>query len=189
MGKLGNAVDGIQNMTKAFPIDDFHNVLGPLGDFIKNNQESVAASLANVSNITAQIASGQGTVGKLIYNDSLYSNAMVIVNNLHPIEAKADNLFASINLVVTNLSAGQGTLGKLLTDDTLHRQLTEGMTNLDQILLKVNQGTGTVARVINEPEMYKNIKLTMQKVDKATESLEDQGPLSIISILASPLGL
>jgi phospholipid/cholesterol/gamma-HCH transport system substrate-binding protein len=189
IAKLGNAVDGIGNLTKAFPVDDFHNVLGPLGDFIKNNKDSVSASLSNVSNITAQIASGQGTVGKLIYDDSLYSNAMVIVNNLHPIEAKADNLFANVNQVVTNLSAGKGTLGKLLTDDTLHRQLTEGLTNLDQILLKINQTNGTLGKVINDPEMYKNVKLTMQKVDKATETLEDQGPLSILSLLATPLGL
>lgn len=189
MGKLGNAVDGFQNITKAFPIDDFHNVLGPLGDFIKNNKESMSASLSNISNITAQIASGQGTVGKVIYEDTLYASALTTVSNIQTAGASANDLIASVKLVVTNLSAGQGTLGKLLTDDTLHRQLTEGMTNLDQILLKVNQGTGTVAKVINEPEMYKNIKLTMQKVDKATETLEDTGPLSVLSILATPLGL
>jgi len=189
MGKLSGAVDGIQNLTKAFSVDDFHNVLGPLGDFVKNNKDSVTASLSNISNITHQIASGQGTVGKLIYDDTLYAKALEVASNVQPIEAHADQMIASITQVVTNLSAGQGTLGKLLTDDTLHRQLTEGMTNLDQILLKVNTGTGTVAKVINDGEMYKNIKLTMQKVDKATETLEDQGPLSVLSILASPLGL
>ena len=35
--------------------------------------------------------------------------------------------------------------------------------------------------------LIKNANLTLQKLDKATESLEDQGPLSVIGILINPL--
>jgi phospholipid/cholesterol/gamma-HCH transport system substrate-binding protein len=61
------------------------------------------------------------------------------------------------------------------------------MTNLREILEKINQGQGTVGKLVNEQEFYKNAKLTLQKVDKATESLEDQGPLSVIGIIANGL--
>jgi phospholipid/cholesterol/gamma-HCH transport system substrate-binding protein len=189
MSKLSGAVDGIQNMTKTFSGDDIHNLFGPLGDFFKSHKDELAATLANVTNVTGKIASGQGTVGKLIYEDTLYASALTTVSNLQTAGASANDLIAAVKLVVTNASAGQGTLGKLLTDDTLYRQFTEGMTNVNQILLKVNQGTGTVAKLVNDPEMYKNLKLTMQKFDKAADGLEDQGPLSVISILATPLGL
>jgi phospholipid/cholesterol/gamma-HCH transport system substrate-binding protein len=189
MSKLSGAVDGIQNMTKAFSSDDIHNLFGPLGDFFKSHRDELAVTLANITNVTGKIASGQGTVGKMIYEDTLYASALNTVSNLQGTGASANDLIASIKLVVTNLSAGQGTLGKLMTDDTLHRQLVEGMTNVNEILLKVNKGNGTVAKLVNEPEMYQNLKLTMQKFDKAADGLEDQGPLSVISILAGPLGL
>jgi phospholipid/cholesterol/gamma-HCH transport system substrate-binding protein len=61
------------------------------------------------------------------------------------------------------------------------------MTNLKEILEKINQGNGTVGKLVNDQEFYKNAKLTLQKVDKATEGLEDQGPLSVIGILANGL--
>ena len=35
--------------------------------------------------------------------------------------------------------------------------------------------------------LLKNAKLTLQKVEKATEGLEDQGPLSVIGIAINPL--
>ena len=54
------------------------------------------------------------------------------------------------------------------------------MTNLNQILLKVNQGQGTVGKLVNDQEFYKNAKLTLQKMDKMADSLEDQGPLSVV---------
>ena len=71
MTKLDGAVDGIQNMTKTFASDDIHNLFGPLGDFFKSHKDELAATIANVTNITGQIASGQGTVGRLIYTDAL----------------------------------------------------------------------------------------------------------------------
>jgi phospholipid/cholesterol/gamma-HCH transport system substrate-binding protein len=61
------------------------------------------------------------------------------------------------------------------------------MTNLDQILLKINQGQGTIGKLVNDQEFYRNARLTMQKVDKATEGLEDQGPLTVLGIVANNL--
>jgi phospholipid/cholesterol/gamma-HCH transport system substrate-binding protein len=61
------------------------------------------------------------------------------------------------------------------------------MTNLKQILQKINQGKGTVGKIINDEEFYKNAKLTLQKLDQATEGLEDQGPLSILGLAVGKL--
>lgn len=189
MTKLDGAVDGIQNMTKTFASDDIHNLFGPLGDFFKSHKDELAATIANVTNITGQIASGQGTVGKLIYEDALYASALTTVSNLQATAAEANDMIASVKLVVNNARAGQGTLGKLLTDETLYHEATGSMTNLNQILFKINQGNGTVGKLINDQEFYKNAKLSLQKLDKAADGLEDTGPLSVIGIMANQIGL
>ena len=74
-----------------------------------------------------------------------------------------------------------------MKDDALYRETTASMTNLKEILQKVNQGQGTVGKLINDQEFYKNAKMTLQKLDKATEGLEDQGPLSVMGILVNNL--
>jgi phospholipid/cholesterol/gamma-HCH transport system substrate-binding protein len=189
MTKLDGAVDGIQSMTKTFASDDIHNLFGPLGDFFKSHRDELAATIANITNITGQVASGQGTVGRLIYEDALYASALATVSNLQATAASADETIAAIKLVVTNAAAGQGTIGKLLTDETLYHAATGSMTNLNEILLKINKGDGTIAKLVNDQEFYKNAQLSLQKLDKAADGLEDQGPLSVIGLLASPLGL
>jgi phospholipid/cholesterol/gamma-HCH transport system substrate-binding protein len=60
-------------------------------------------------------------------------------------------------------------------------------TNLKEILQKINQGQGTVGKLLNDESFYKNAKMTLQKVDKATEDLEDQGPLSVLGIAVNGL--
>jgi phospholipid/cholesterol/gamma-HCH transport system substrate-binding protein len=189
MTKLNSAVDSIQSMTKTFASDDIHNLFGPLGDFFKSNRDKLSATIDNITNISGQIASHQGTVGRLIYEDSLYTSALTTVSNLQSAGASAKDMIAQIQLVITNAQSGKGTLGKLLTDDQLYNATTSSMTNLNQILMKINNGNGTIAKLVNDQEFYKNAKLSLQKLDKAADGLEDQGPLSIIGILAGPLGL
>ena len=61
------------------------------------------------------------------------------------------------------------------------------MANLRQVLEKINQGQGSVGKIVNDKEFYNNAKLTLQKLDKATEGLEDQGPLSVLGLIVNNL--
>jgi phospholipid/cholesterol/gamma-HCH transport system substrate-binding protein len=182
MAKLDAAAGGIQNLTKSFTGDKIDNLLGPLTDFIKQNSAPITATISNIKNVTSQIASGQGSVGKMIYDDTLYNTALSTVSNLQ-------DTAISVHTAVNNISSGQGTIGKLLTDDTLYRSTAGAMTNLESILIKVNQGQGTVGKLVNDQDFYKNAKLSLQKLDKAADSLEDTGPLSVIGIMANQFGL
>jgi len=65
----------------------------------------VDKGLDNVNVILADVRAGKGTIGKLIYDPTLYDQAK---------EAAAHG-----NAMLRDARAGKGTLGKLATDDTL----------------------------------------------------------------------
>ena len=176
MVKLDNAATGIGNITKSFSGDSINNLLGPMTDLIKQNSGRISNTLSNMDSISSQIASGQGTVGKFIYQDTLYTSALSTVTNLQEAVLQAKEL-------VSGISSGQGTLGKLATDDALYNSTEASMTNLNQILLKINRGDGTIGALVNSKEFYSNAKLSLQKLDKAADSLEDTGPLSVVGIV------
>ena len=178
MAKVDEAAAGIKRFGDSFTGDKIDNLLGPLTDFIKQNSGHIGGAISNIESISGQIASGQGTVGKLIYEDSLYASALTTVTNLQ-------DTVADVRQVVSGVSAGKGTIGRLVTDETLYNATTASMTNLNQILQKVNQGQGTVGKLVNDQEFYKNAKLSLQKLDKMADGLEDQGPLSVIGIMAN----
>jgi phospholipid/cholesterol/gamma-HCH transport system substrate-binding protein len=94
---------------------------------------------------------------------------------------------ADARSVIGGVNSGKGSLGKLVNDEALYHETADAMTNLKEILEKINQGQGSVGKLVNEPEFYKNVKLTLQKVDKATEGLEDQGPLSVLGMAVNRL--
>jgi phospholipid/cholesterol/gamma-HCH transport system substrate-binding protein len=85
------------------------------------------------------------------------------------------------------VNAGHGTVGLLLKDESLFREATASMTNLKEIFEKINKGQGSVGKLVNDDGFYKNAQLTLQKLDKATEGLEDQGPLTVMGVIVGKL--
>ena len=184
----------VENLTKSFSGEKLDTILGPLTDFIKDNRSNLTATISNIKTVSERIEKGRGTVGKLINQDSLYVSAQQSISNLQnvggdikEVAANARQLLTNANQTVLDIRAGQGTVGKLLTDDTLYREATGSMTNLHEILLKINHGQGTVGQLINDSTFLNEAKLSLQKLDKATESLEDTGPLSILGTMVSSL--
>ena len=194
MVKIQNVAEGVEGLTRNFSGENFSNLLGPFTDFLKENNPRLSAILGNLQVISTRIADGQGTVGRLINEDTLYTSALSTVSNLNSTVSDVQPLFDDLKLtldqarsVVTQVNEGQGTIGKLIKDETLYRETTTAMVNLREILQKINKGQGSVGQLVNDPGFINNAKLTLQKVEKATEGLEDQGPLSILGIAVNSL--
>jgi phospholipid/cholesterol/gamma-HCH transport system substrate-binding protein len=194
MVKLENVAGGIEGLTKSFTPDNLAPLFGPITDFMKNNSTNFGAILNNTRQITEQIQQGRGTVGRLLFDDTLYNTALSAVVGLQAGTAElkttvleAKSMMTNANSIVTGINSGQGTLGKLAKDEALYRETTLAMSNMREILEKVNKGQGSVGKLVNDDSFYKNVKVSLQKLDKATEGLEDQGPLSILGIAVNSL--
>lgn len=187
MVKLEGVANGVEGLTKSFSTENLSGLLGPITDFVRNNNDRLTGIITNFKTVSDNLAQGKGTVGKLINDDTLYSNALATVSNLDGTFGDMKTLIAEAQKSVTNLNAGQGTLGLLLKDEALYRETTTAMVNLKEIMEKINHGQGSVGKLVNDESFFKNIKLTLQKVEKATEGLEDQGPLSVLGIAVNKL--
>jgi phospholipid/cholesterol/gamma-HCH transport system substrate-binding protein len=187
MSKLDNVATGVEKLTDSLTGVPIGDLIGPLTDMLREERPRISAIFDNLKTISTRIAEGQGTVGKLINDDALHQSALAAVTNL---SATADDIrltIADARVIVRQISEGQGTIGKLTQDEALYLETTAAMTNLKEILQKINQGSGTVGKLVNDDSFYRNAKLSLQKLDKATESLEDQGPLSVLGIAVGSL--
>lgn len=190
MTKLDGVIDGIDELTRNFSSDSLTSMMSPFTDFIKENQESLSSIgpiLVNMENITKAISEGKGSIGKMMMEGDMYGTAMTTLTNLEVAIGDARSIASQTKWLVTDIQQGRGSVGKLLTDDAVYVEMRDSLTQLKEIMQKVNTGEGTAGRIVNDASLYKNAKLTMQKLDKATEGLEDQGPISVIGIAAGSL--
>jgi phospholipid/cholesterol/gamma-HCH transport system substrate-binding protein len=194
MEKLDTAVGSVSGITNIFGSENFQNLLGPFTDFLKDNSPRLTAILGNLQVVSGNIADGRGTIGKLVNDPAIFDSALVTITNLAASASRFDSLAADAELILADirsltgdLAAGKGTLGRLARDEALYQETIAAMQNLREILEKVNGGQGLAGKLVNDEGLYKSVKGTLQKVEKATDGLEDQGPISVLGTVAGSL--
>ena len=112
-------------------------LLGPITDFMKQNSTNITEVMSNTREITGQIATGKGTLGKMIYDESFYQSAFATATSLQSAASEAKSLISDAQVVLGDargvmerVNSGQGTIGKLIRDETLANETTVAMTNL-----------------------------------------------------------
>jgi phospholipid/cholesterol/gamma-HCH transport system substrate-binding protein len=98
----------------------------------------------DVSGVVDKLKGGQGTLGKLLNDPTLY-------NNLNATADQARSLMASTR-------QGNGTLGKLMTSDELYKKADKAIDNAGAILADVHQQKGTIGKLVSDPTMYNEAK-------------------------------
>lgn len=155
VGVLGDTVIDINSETAVGPElkdgAELHTLEEPnLQDVVKASQgtvESLNVILAKMNRIVDSIQSGQGSVGKLIEDPTLYDQATATLAQLHALTA--------------NINEGRGSVGKLLNDDQLYDRLNDTVAKLDDIANALNSGHGSAGKLLKDDSLYNNLNSTV----------------------------
>ncbi len=199
--KFNGVADGVESLTKSLSGDQLRRLLGPLTELVKTNRTNINGMMANFATLSGRLVSGQGTLGQVLWDDSLYFGGIGVLTNLDTLTVDAQgllgqsgnildqtkDLIGDAHRLVQGIDRGEGSIGKLIKDDLLANESVAAATNLREVLGKANRGEGTVAKVLNDDWLLRNLTRTLHQVDKLTEGLEDTGPLSVAGTAAQML--
>ncbi len=121
-----------------------------------------------VDRILAFVESGQGSLGKVIYDAALYN--------------RLNSTVAQFQSLVGDVSSGKGSLGKLLVDDTLYKNANSTIDKLNAVIDDLNAGKGTAGKLLKDPTLYNNANDTIANVKKLTEDVNaGKGALGVLA--------
>jgi len=181
-----SAKDGDTLPTQVHP--DFNEVVRSSQSTLQN----MDALLKRADRILAFAESGKGSIGKLIYDPTLYNrfsdtvgDFQGIVNQIAKGQGSLGALINSndaynkflatldkINGVVDDIQAGKGTAGKFLKDPALYNNANDTIANLKQVTEGINAGKGTLGRLTKDEELADKINTTVTKLAALTSDLE-----------------
>lgn len=108
---------------------------------------AIDGMLKRVDNIVSVVERGEGSIGKLIYDDQLYGN-------LNGTAAEARKLIAQVN-------SGKGSISKLLYDDALVEDLRATLAKTNRIIDGIEQGQGTAGKLLKDSALYDDLRKTV----------------------------
>ena len=164
-GVLGETYVDIDSSQAAGPAAQNNDVLPirdhpDIQDVVRSTQgtlQNMDALLKRVDRIVAFVESGQGSVGKLVYDPTLYNRLASTVTQFQGL--------------VTEVTQGNGTIGKLISDDELYRKANATVDKLNSIIDDLNAGKGTAGKLLKDPTLYNNANETVANVKKLTDDV------------------
>lgn len=168
-------------------------VLRPLGDLVDRSREPLAETIDRLEKIVTKIDEGEGTLGRLVNNPTLYDEMTTMSARLNLLLGRLEagegtlgkllddpTLYDSLNHTMVSLAelseqlqSGKGTLGKLIADDRLYNQAAEAFSSLNAVTDKVNRGEGSLGKLVNDDALYDNLKDSMARINSIAAKIDD----------------
>jgi phospholipid/cholesterol/gamma-HCH transport system substrate-binding protein len=128
-----------------------------------------------VTDLLQKVNQGKGTLGKILNDTSIYDNF--------------DATAAEATALVKDARTGSGTIGQLMSNDELYRsvkasvdRLDSTMNKVDIIVDKINNGNGTVPKLLNDPAVFDRTNQLLTKFGTIADRIErGEGTLGKLS--------
>ena len=166
--------------------------------------------LGRVDGLLTVVESGQGNIGKLLKDDSLYDRlnaaageAQQLIKDVHSSNGTISHLLYDHDLydeirkpiqrlddMLAEVQQKKGTAGKLLYDPQLHDEALATITDArasiadgKKLLDDLNAGRGTVGKLLKDQEIYDQLDAITKKINIAMDKINSgQGTLGQLMV-------
>jgi phospholipid/cholesterol/gamma-HCH transport system substrate-binding protein len=126
-----------------------------LEDLFQQGGTTLAAlqeTIKKIDGIIDAVQVGNGTIGKLLVDETLYRRVLSIAD-------EAQKLIATLN-------SDKGTLPKLLNDDKLYDDVRGTVTRINTLMDGLEKGEGTAGKLLKDPALFDETRATIVDIRK-----------------------
>lgn len=152
---------------------------------------SLTRLTASLDTLTRQMLSGEGTMGQLIVDRTLYDRMVGLSGSLDTLLRAAtsrksflgkmlrdDRLYdeltsalSGLDSLTSGMAAGRGTLGRLFVSDSLYDALQGTAEATDSLLARLQSGEGSAGKLLTDQRLYEELLKTVVQLNATLEEL------------------
>ncbi|MCP9291433.1 MlaD family protein [Gracilimonas sediminicola] len=124
----------------------------------------------NITGIIRNLQSSTGSLNQLIQSkqsdlDAMITSAKQTMQNMDDLSSENKE---KLNSLITNLEATSAEL------ETLSSGLNETNLTLNEVLTKINNGEGTLGKMVNDPSLYNNVDSLSFNLNRLIKNMNDE---------------
>ncbi|HET9986645.1 MAG TPA: MlaD family protein [Longimicrobiales bacterium] len=131
-----------------------------LDEILVNANQAIDTAMIvidNVQTITHRVLRGEGTLGRVVNDETLY------------VQASAATI--ELRRTLVELNDPSGTFGRLAHDPALYNRLLRAVGRVDSLAAAVTAGQGTLGRLIYDDSLYSQLLGVVGRADTAVTGL------------------
>lgn len=163
--------------------------------------EELGLAIEEFQNMINSVNAGEGTLGKLLKDETVHDNMIQISADLARITDRIQRgegtlgrllvsddgqlyndgqaLMANLRTISQNLADGNGLMGQLMSgDDMAFQDMQAALTAIRSISESVSGGEGTLGRLVRDAKLYDETALLVEDVRAAVDDLREASPIT-----------
>jgi phospholipid/cholesterol/gamma-HCH transport system substrate-binding protein len=176
------------DMIRARPGAGFESLAGEAGEAVRqlNKLLGQAQTIAGVmTRMAGSVENGDGTLGKLLHDDTLYTRLNETAKNARDFTTQASKGHGPLEMLISDrqladhlretagaLAAttkqvrdGKGLLGRLTYDADAATKFDQTLSNIEAVSTKLNEAQGALGALINDPVVLGRVNRLLGEVD------------------------
>jgi phospholipid/cholesterol/gamma-HCH transport system substrate-binding protein len=160
---------------------------------LQENSKNLLAITGDFKKVSSKIASGQGTLGEIIYDTTLVKDLRTTIQNFNTVSQRTMKAVDDINSFTYRLNHQQGLINQLIQDTSIYRSMQhfmdtmqEASSRLRRAAANANDFTDTLKKaggqlnktnspvgvLINDDKAAKDLKETLHNLNTSTQKLD-----------------
>ncbi len=167
---------------------------GELQDLVQQGfgvMNSLQDTVQRVDKIVGLVENGQGSIGKLLVDETLYNNLLQILNQVKGLADTLNSDKGTIGVLLNNrelydnfrstlgrvdtmlqqLQDGQGSAGKFLKDPALYDESRQTIAGVHKLVDDLNAGKGTAGQLLKSDDLSNQLKDTISRIDSVIDKV------------------
>src|SRR5687767_3001307 len=191
---IGNKIVVLTGGTAQAPLIQSGDILGiktsvnteDMMTTLQENNKNLLAITTDLKLLSQRLTSGQGSIGKLLYDETLVNTLQKTLNTLNSAAANAREFTTDLSDYTAKLQTEGSLTNELITDTIVFNQLRNTVMQIQQIaqsgqavvdnLNKASSGlnntTSPVGVLLNDPEAAADLKSTLNNLNAGSQKLD-----------------
>lgn len=173
-GLIGNKIVVIYGGTPQSPVVTDNSVLtvetGPSSEemlaTLQANNQNLLAITGNIKVISDRLATGQGSLGKMLTNDALYNDLQSTMSSLKQTATHAKSISDDLSSYTSKFNQPGTLASELVSDTVIFARLRDAAVQINEVTVKSNEVIGQLSQTtarFNDPSTPVGTLLTDKK--------------------------
>ena len=189
-GKALKDIEVLEGGAPAGPMEALSKAVEENREDLRKVMMNVRDTFGETKELIARINRGEGTIGALVKDKSLFDEAKDTVTELKKTAGEVREALTNVKEVTQKINSGEGTLAKLINSDELHKEIVKAVDGINKNLEatggevrkaaesvkatvdRVREGEGVVPRALNDRKVADDFADTLEKLRSTSANLE-----------------
>ena len=142
-------------------MQEAEDVIREFRDTLKKGAlDDLAATLKSAKEISDKINRGDGTLGMMVNDKSMYKDITAVA--------------ADLKAITSQIREGKGSLARLMNEDTVYNDLKTTLANAKDVSQRLADGKGALGKLMSADEtIYSDLKVSMANMKEVSQRLAD----------------